>query len=109
MNLTATVFEGLMIFCFGISWPAAVLKTFRTKNVEGVSIVFLWFIFTGYVSGILFKVSEILVSGYINPVTGLYIFNLILVGIELILYYRYREEKKTTNRNKTFLISMNKA
>lgn len=90
MNLTATVFEGIMIFCFGVSWPAAVIKTFKTKSVEGISAIFLWFIFTGYVSGILFKISETMVSGYINPVIGLYIFNIVLVGTELVLYYKYR-------------------
>lgn len=90
MNLTATVFEGIMIFCFGVSWPAAVIKTFKTKSVEGISAVFLWFIFSGYVSGILFKISATMVSGYINPVIGLYIFNFVLVGTELVLYYKYR-------------------
>ena len=92
MNLTATVFEGIMIFCFGISWPAAVIKTFKTKSVKGISAIFLWFIFTGYVSGIFFKISVTMVSGYINPVIGLYIFNLVLVGTELVLYYKYREK-----------------
>ncbi|MBN1291883.1 MAG: hypothetical protein JXB48_08590 [Candidatus Latescibacteria bacterium] len=90
MNCTATIFEGIMIFCFGVSWPAAVLKTFRTKNVDGISILFLWFIFIGYVSGILFKISAALYNGYMNPVIVLYIINLIMVGIELVLYYRYR-------------------
>ncbi len=90
MNLTATVFEGIMIFCFGVSWPAAVIKTFKTKSVEGISAVFLWFIFTGYISGVFLKISGTMVSGYINPVIGLYIFNLVMVGTELVFYYKYR-------------------
>ena len=92
MNYTATIFEGIMIFCFGISWPAAVLKTYRTKNVDGISIVFLWFIFMGYVSGILFKISAAMYSGYVNPVIVLYVINIILVGLELVLYYKYKGE-----------------
>ncbi|MCE5249006.1 PQ-loop repeat-containing protein [bacterium] len=91
-----TIFEGIMIFCWGVSWPAAVIKTYRTKSIDGVSIVFLWFVFTGYISGLLFKISEASSSGTINPVIVLYIFNFLLVGIELILYYRYRRRKPET-------------
>ena len=90
MLSAATVFEAIMIFCWGVSWPAAVRKTYRTKSVEGVSILFLWFIFTGYVSGICFKIAEYLSDGFMNPVIVLYLFNFVFISIELILYYRYR-------------------
>jgi len=80
-----------MIFCWGVSWPVAVLKTLRTKNVDGVSIFFLWFVFWGYVSGICFKVSEYFGDGFLNPVIALYLFNFIFVGTELVLFYRYRQ------------------
>jgi lipopolysaccharide export LptBFGC system permease protein LptF len=94
MNLPATIFEGLMIFCWGISWPAAVKKTLKTRSVEGVSILFLWLVFLGYVSGILFKIFSALADGYINPVIILYLFNFAMVAIELVLYYRYSVRKK---------------
>lgn len=90
MNTTATLFEAFMIFCWGVSWPAAVWKTYRTKNVDGVSIFFLWFVFLGYVSGICFKVSEYVGEGFLNPVIVLYTLNFLFVGTELILFYRYR-------------------
>jgi len=90
MNTTATLFEAAMIVCWGISWPAAVVKTFRTKTVEGVSVVFLWFVFFGYVSGICFKLAEFAAEGRLNPVIGLYLFNFAWVAAEVVLYYRYR-------------------
>jgi len=90
MHIPGTVFEAIMIFCWGVSWPAAVWKTWRSKNVAGVSIVFLWFVFTGYVSGVCFKLADYSATGTINPVIVLYLFNFLLVGAELILYYRYR-------------------
>ncbi|MFA6472975.1 MAG: hypothetical protein WCU00_13150 [Candidatus Latescibacterota bacterium] len=93
MNLPATIFEGIMIFCWGVSWPAAVRKTLKTRSVEGVSIIFLWFVFMGYVSGILFKFFAATTDGYINPVIFLYLFNFAMVAIELVLYYRYRVKK----------------
>ena len=89
MNLPATVFEAIMIFCWGISWPSAVVKTYRSKTVAGISILFLWFVFAGYVAGVCFKAAQYMVEGFVNPVLGLYLFNLVFVGTEIILYYRY--------------------
>ena len=40
MITAATAFETTMIICWGVSWPSAVLKTYRAKNVSGISIVF---------------------------------------------------------------------
>ncbi len=90
MNVPATIFEGVMILCWGISWPAAVRKTLKAKSVEGVSILFLWLVFAGYISGILFKLFSAQTDGFVNPVIVLYLFNFLMVGAELILYYRYR-------------------
>ena len=90
MELYASLFEGIMILCFGVSWPVAVWKTLKTKNVSGISVFFLWFVFTGYVSGVMFKVVEAMGNGHVNPVIILYVFNLVLVGTEVALFYRYR-------------------
>jgi hypothetical protein len=93
METMAVFFEGFMIVCFGVSWPAAIWKTVRTKTVKGMSPVFLWFVFAGYLSGILFKMSEATVRGGVSPVIVLYILNTLMVGIEMVLYYRYCEKK----------------
>jgi len=79
------VFEAGMLVGFGVSWPVAVIKTYRSKTVKGLSGIFLWFIFAGYVCGILAKVF-----GTFDWVTWLYAMNLALVVAELALYYRYR-------------------
>ncbi len=96
MDSTAMLFEAAMIICWGVSWPAAVVKTWRSKTVEGVSIVFLWFIFGGYVSGIGFKLAEFAAEGRLNPVIALYLFNFSWVAAEVMLYYRYRRTMKRT-------------
>ena len=90
MNVPATVFEAAMIFCWGVSWPSAVIKTYRSKTVAGVSILFLWFVFAGYVAGMCSKAAQYIVEGFVNPVLVLYLFNLVFVGTEIVLYYRYR-------------------
>ena len=80
-----TVFETGMLACFGASWPVAVWKTYRSKNVSGKSALFIWLILAGYVSGSLFKIL-----GRLDWVLALYIFNLVMVLTDLVLYYRYR-------------------
>jgi hypothetical protein len=80
-----TAFEIGMLFCFGISWPFAVMKTYRTKNIGGKSPVFLSFVFAGYISGIMFKVF-----GTLDWVVALYVLNGLMVASDLALYYTYR-------------------
>ena len=80
------VFEAMMLLCFGCSWPFAIRKTWKTKRVEGVSILFLWLVLIGYVAGVLFKLT-----GTTDAVLLLYAVNFFMVGTEIVLYYRYRQ------------------
>lgn len=90
-DLAASLFEGFMLICFGASWPVAVWKTIRTKNVDSLSAVFLWLLFAGYVAGALSKLAAAWTGGPVSPVIVLYLSNLLLVGVETVLYYRYRQ------------------
>lgn len=81
-----SIFEIGMLFCFGISWPFAVAKTYKTKNVEGKSIVFLNFVIIGYALGIIHKLLYNL-----DIVILLYVLNEILVLMDLFLWFRYRK------------------
>ncbi len=80
-----SVYEILMLICFGASWPFAVLKTYKTKNVKGKSVLFLSLIFIGYVCGIIHKCIY-----KPDAVVWLYVLNLILVGTDLFLWFLYR-------------------
>lgn len=77
-----SVFELIMLVCFGISWPFSVYKSWKSKSIQGKSLVFLMAIWIGYVSGILHKV-------FFAPdlVILAYIFNLTMVTLDLILYF----------------------
>ncbi len=81
----SSIFEIGMLTCFGASWPFAVLKTYRSKSVGGKSVLFIWLVLTGYISGVFFKAF-----GRLDWVVALYVFNAILVATDLALYYRYR-------------------
>lgn len=78
-------FEALMLLCFAASWPFSIAKALRTKVVAGKSPAFMAIIEVGYLAGILYKLT-----GTPDFVLALYILNLLIVGTDLFLYFRYR-------------------
>lgn len=96
----ADYFEIAMILAFGISWPINLIKAWRAKTTRGTSLVFLILIFLGYIAGIIAK--------FINPdymasfssrwyVLIVYFFNLIMVGLNLVVYFLNRKIDKNIN------------
>lgn len=81
-----SIFEAGMLICFGASWPAAVAKTYRTKNVKGKSRLFLWLVIIGYFCGMIHKVLF-----NFDIVFYLYVLNALLVMTDLFLVYRYKK------------------
>lgn len=79
-------YEILMLICFGVSWPVALLKTYKTKSVKGKSILFLLLILLGYVFGIIHKLVY-------SPdyVIWLYILNGMLVFADMTLWFIYKD------------------
>lgn len=77
-------FEALMIICFGVSWPMSIAKSLRSKTAKGKSLMFMLFILSGYAFGIISKLT----SGNITYVLPLYIANFIMVGTDILLYFR---------------------
>ena len=95
-TLTAgQLFEAGMLICFGVSWPVAILKTWRSKRVEGKSIGFLVLVFIGYMSGIVAKFIRAATDDKaIELVTLLYALNAALVMVDLLLVLKYRAAAK---------------
>lgn len=81
-----SVYEILMLICFGVSWPVAVFKTYKTKTVKGKSFLFLFLILLGYVFGIVHKVIY-----NFDYVIWLYILNGLLVLADMLLWFRYKD------------------
>ena len=86
----AEIFEAFMVIGFGISWPVSIMKSYRAKTAKGKSGIFLSFIFTGYIFGILSKI----LSHRISYVFVFYVINLFMVGVDLILYFRNRKKDR---------------
>ena len=90
------IFESIMLICFGFAWPISIYKSFVSKKTAGKSLLFLIVLQTGYVAGILYKLTEFLDDIKINPDTTmninlyLYILNLVLITVDECLYLRNR-------------------
>ncbi len=86
------IFEIIMLICFGLSWPISVYKSIRSGSTKGKSAVFMIAIIIGYISGIIGKV----VNDQITYVVVLYCINLVVVCIDLGLYFlNAKREKKS--------------
>ena len=77
------VFEILMLVCFGAAWPVSIYKSWTSKNAAGKSVLFLYAILIGYISGVLHKIFFAF-----DGVIYLYILNGLMVTTDIILYYR---------------------
>ena len=87
MHLTAAeILETLMIISFGISWPTSIHKSYTSRSTKGKSLLFLFFIFVGYLFGIAAK----LLTNNLNLAFWFYILNSVMVFTDICLYFRNR-------------------
>ena len=84
-----SIFEALMLVCFGLSWPLSIVRTLRSKSVAGKSPYFIGIIILGYLFGLINKIQNM------DWVFWLYILNIMVVSVDLILYFKYRNRGKT--------------
>ena len=87
MHLTAAeILETLMIISFGISWPTSIHKSYTARSTKGKSLLFLLFIFVGYLFGIAAK----LLTNNLNLAFWFYILNSVMVFTDICLDFRNR-------------------
>ena len=84
------IFEFIMLACFGLSWPISVYKSIKSKSTQGKSVVFIIAIIIGYISGIIGKI----VNNQLTYVMIIYCFNLIVVSVDLVLFFINRKNEK---------------
>jgi hypothetical protein len=94
-----SIFEVAMLMSFAVSWPFSIIKTLKTKFVLGKSPVFMIFVLIGYVFGIMHK----LFFSY-DIVIFCYLFNFLLIGFDIILYYYYAPKNKKELKREEMLI-----
>jgi hypothetical protein len=82
---TMSIFEIIMLICFGAAWPFSIYRSYTSKSVKGKSFVFLFIVFIGYIAGILHKIFY-----NFDNVIYLYTLNMLMVGIDMLLFLRNR-------------------
>ena len=91
------ILEIVMILSFGASWPMNVVKSYKARTTKGKSLGFLLLIFGGYIAGIASKLVNEDYMGSIAEkwyVLFFYCLNLVMVGIDLLLYIRNKKLDK---------------
>ena len=85
------ILEVIMIVSFGASWPLNVIKSYKARTAKGKSLAFLCLIIFGYIAGIISKfMNETYMANFSSNwyVLFFYVLNLVMVGIDLMLYFR---------------------
>jgi len=80
-----SVFEVLMLVCFGAAWPFSIIRSWKARTTAGKSGIFLWVVLVGYLAGIAHKVVY-------SPdgVIVFYVINAILVATDIGIFIRNR-------------------
>jgi len=86
----------IMIVAFGLSWPFAIVKSYKSRTAKGKSVQFELLIEVGYIAGIVRKA----VIYFDNPsgnnwlfylAWAFYVINFIQIIIDLCLYARNKK------------------
>ena len=84
-NKNVSIFEVIMLACFGFAWPFSIHKSVTSRQTAGKSLVFLYILLLGYAAGILHKIYF-----SFDLVILLYIINGCMVLADIAIYYRNR-------------------
>lgn len=81
-----SIFEALMLICFGAAWPINIYKSWKTRSAVGKSLGFQVVILIGYAFGITHKILNDQ-----DIVLYLYVLNFIMVSIDTAIYFRNKK------------------
>lgn len=88
--------EALMIFCFGLSWPISIRKSWISRTAKGKSLFFEVFLLVGYICGIVRKIMLTIAPGTNKDFLFFlsfffYVLNFIEISIDVALYFRNKK------------------
>ncbi|HON39029.1 MAG: hypothetical protein ACOX3E_08285 [Desulfomonilia bacterium] len=78
-----SIFEVIMLVCFGAAWPPSIYKSYVSRTAQGKSVIFLVIVLAGYCAGVLHKLFF-----SFDWVILLYLFNGLMVASDILLYIR---------------------
>lgn len=96
METIASILETVMLICFGFSWPMNLIKAYKARTAKSTSLIFILLIITGYVAGIIAK----FINGAEWYLIAVYCFNLVVVSLNLAVYFRNKALDKKAGLDK---------
>ena len=102
MDIFVELLEALTIFCFGLSWPISIVKSYKSRTTKGKSLLFEVFILIGYAFGIVRKTLQVAALNLPASTEFLhvavfylgfffYVFNFVAIVIDIALYFRNKK------------------
>lgn len=80
-----SIFEIIMLLCFGAAWPFSIYRSYQARTNAGKSLLFMCIVLIGYIAGLLHKLYYLY-----DVVVYLYMINGLLVLVDISLYLRNR-------------------
>ena len=91
-NMLINLFEAVTIFCFGLSWPISIHKSWVSRTAKGKSLFFEVFLIIGYAFGIsrkFIQLSYLGEDGFLFYLSFFfYLLNFVEIAIDIALYFR---------------------
>lgn len=91
-SMLINLFEAFTIFCFGLSWPISIRKSYVSRTAKGKSLFFEVFLIIGYAFGIARKFIQLSCLGEDGFLFYLsfffYVLNFIEIAVDIALYFR---------------------
>lgn len=104
LEVLTDLLEALTIFCFGLSWPISIRKSYISRTAKGKSLFFEVFLLIGYAFGIARKIIQVSIlgaSGFIFFLSFFfYVLNFIEISIDIALYFRNAKLDKAREAGK---------
>ncbi len=89
-----SIFEIIMLSCFGAAWPVSIWKSVKSKTTSGKSLPFMIIINIGYIAGMMHKIFY-----NFDPVFFLYLLNFLMVSADSVLFLINRKNEQRISGN----------
>ncbi len=89
-----SIFEIIMLSCFGAAWPVSIWKSVKSKTTSGKSLPFMIIINIGYIAGMMHKIFY-----NFDPVFFLYLLNFLMVSADSVLFLINRKNEHRISGN----------
>lgn len=83
-----------MLVCFGLSWPIAAVKSYKSRSSKSTSLPFIFLVLAGYLAGVTAKI----ISGNVNYVLFAYLINILSVCTNIVVYFINKHREKTDTK-----------